>query len=213
MTEPHYLSTRANWEAAANADGARVEEAVANTLRSYLDATYPGVYEVSRHPTDFDQIYLEEDMRLHPDAYEKPAAPEAGDIWYNKEIGRFECQGKKNACAQKMGLIPDTKIRHLKTGLSYFIEAKQQNDSGNAHERACKYASPSILAAMQRKMGVTYHPVGYIFAGDLITKKKYQLELQLSFGFAAEHLFLWEKGLPPAALAAWFERVVKGLLD
>lgn len=209
---PHYLSTRANWEAAANATGASLEEAVRDTLRAYLDATYPGEFRVDSHPGDFKQLYLEEDYRRNPEIYSKPPIPVAGDIWYEPDNGLFMIQGARSATVAQMGCIPDVKISNLASGNTYYIECKAQNDAGNAHERACKFATPSFLDAMKRKMDVDYHPIGYLFSGDLINKKKYILELRLSFGFAADHMMLWQKTRPAADLARWFERTIKNLL-
>ena len=211
-TAPHYLSTRANWEAAANETGASLESAVASTFRAYLDETYPGQFRVDSHPTDFKQLYLEEDRRKSPEAYVKPDVPALGDIWYDEARQTFLVQGAKTPTVAQCGCVPDTKITCLATKKAYCIECKAQNDAGNAHERACKFATPSMIAAMQRKLGVDYHPIGYLFSGDLVTKKKYVLELQLSFGFAPGHLVLWPKARPAAQLAAWFESTIKPLL-
>ena len=212
MTEPHYLSTRANWEAAANETGASLESAGAGALRTYLDETYPGQFQVVSHPTDFKQLYLEEDRRRNPEAYAKPAAPVAGDVWYDEGRQTFLVQGAKSVAVAQCGCVPDVKIICLATKKTYYIECKAQNDAGNAHERACKFATPSMIAAMQRKMGVEYHPIGYLFSGDLVTKKKYVLELQLSFAFAADHLVLWPKIRPAQQLVDWFEKTIKSLL-
>ena len=212
MTEPHYLSTRANWEAAANETGASLESAVGGAFRAYLDETYPGQFQVDSHPTDFKQLYLEEDRRRNPDAYAKPTAPVTGDIWFDEARQTFLVQGVKSAAVAQCGCVPDVKITCFATKRSYFIECKAQNDAGNAHERACKFATPSMIAAMQRKMGVEYHPIGYLFSGDLVTKKKYVLELQLSFSFATDHLVLWPKNRPAQQLVTWFEKTVKRLL-
>ena len=211
-TTPHYLSTRANWEAAANATGASLESAVVGTLRAYLDETYPGQFTVESHPPDFNQLYLEEDRRLNPGAYLKPATPVPGDIWFDEARGTFVQQGAVSVGLARMGCIPDTKILCVSTGRPYYMECKAQNDAGNAHERACKFATPSMIEAIQRKKGITYHPIGYLFSGDLITKKKYVLELQLCFGFKREHLILWPKTRPAANLIEWFETVVKNLI-
>ena len=210
---PHYLSTRANWEAAANATGASLETVTADTLRAYVDDTYPGQFRVVAHPTDFKQLYLEEDHRRNPDNYKKPEKPVAGDIWFDTERGLFLVQGKgKTAAVAACGCVPDVKIVHISSGRSYFIECKAQNDAGNAHERACKYATPSMTDAMKRKMQVDYHPIGYLFSGDLITKRKYLLELEVSFAFSREHMLLWPKTRPAAELIGWFETTIKKLL-
>jgi len=205
-----HLSTRANWEAAANEAGASLESSVADTFRAYLDQTYPGEFRVVSHPTDFKQLYLEEDYRSNPEIYKKPETPALGDIWYDATKGLFLVQAKTPVIAQ-CGCVPDIKILCNATGKAYYIECKAQNDVGNAHERACKFATPSFIEAMKRKTG-DYHPIGYLFSGDLVAKRKYILELQVSFGFAKEHMILWPKTRPAQQLAAWFETVIKGLI-
>ena len=212
MSAPHYLSQRANWEAAANATGASLENAVADTLRAYLTEVYPGQFEVVTHPTEFKQIYLEEDMRRNPAMYFKPKVPVAGDTWFDPARKAFVTQGASKPAVAQCGFVPDIKIKCIGTGRSYYAECKAQNDAGNAHERACKFATPSVIEAMQRKMGADYHPIGYLFSGDLITKKKYLLELELCYGFKREHMLLWPKARPAAALIAWFEETIKKLL-
>lgn len=212
MAQPHYLSTRANWEAAANETGASLESAVAGAFRAYLNETYPGQFQVDSHPTDFKQLYLEEDHRRSPETYVKPAAPVEGDIWFDEARQTFLVKTAKGVAVAQCGCVPDVKVTCLTTKKPYFIECKAQNDAGNAHERACKFATPSMITAMQRKLGVDYHPIGYLFSGDMITKKKYILELQLSFNFAPGHLIMWPKARQTEPLVSWFETTIKRLI-
>lgn len=209
-SEQHYLSKRGNWEAAANANGASLEEAVAATLAAYLEAQYPGAYTVESHPSDFKQLYLEVDYKRNPEVYSKPENLIKDSIWFDVDRKVF-LQGPSEKQAQ-CGCIPDVKITSKATGHSYFIECKAQKDEGNAQERACKYATPSFLRAIQEKLGVGYHPIGYLFSGQLVKKRKYVLELQLSFGFAANHLLLWDPERPAEALVSWFETCIRPLI-
>lgn len=215
---PHYLSQRENWEAAANRDGRDIEEKVVAILRGWLEATYPGEFGVESHPTDLRQIYLEDDYSRNPAAYARPAAPTADDIWWDAEKGVFMTLRGSKTTPASLGCIPDVKLWSKRTGRAYFLECKRQNDSGNAHERCAKYATPSMIALIQKKLGgVAYHPVGYLFTGPLITKRKYILELRATFGFAADHLLLWKEGgedaaAGAAALTGWVAAVVLPLL-
>jgi hypothetical protein len=210
-SEPHYLSRRANWEAAANAAGASLEDAVASTLRAYLDTEYPDMYTVETHPGDFKQLYLEIDYKRNPGEYAKPETMTKDSVWFDP-VRRIFIQGPAGKVAQ-CGCIPDVKIISKKSGKAYFLECKAQKDEGNAQERACKYATPSFLRAIQEKMEVDYHPIGYLFSGQLVNKRKYILELQLSFGFAADHLLLWKPERPADVLVGWFERTIRPLLE
>ncbi len=209
-SQPHYLSRRGNWEAVAVQVGGSLEKAVASTLESYLSSQYPDTYSIETHPGDFKQLYLEFDYQLHPTAYNKPATVTEDTIRFDSTKGLF-LQGPTAKVAQ-CGCIPDIKITSKKTGHSYYIECKAQKDEGNAQERACKYATPSFLQAIRDKLKVSYHPIGYLFSGQLITKRKYILELQLSFGFAPEHLLLWDTA-KPEALISWFEATIRPTLN
>ena len=111
----------------------------------------------------------------------------------------FACSG---------GCIPDGKIEHLASGRKCFLECKNQEDAGNAHERAAKYATPSVIGFVQKKLGVSYHPFAHIFTGSMVESRKYVVELATTFGFAPNHLFLWKKQRPVEPLTEWLEAVI-----
>lgn len=213
-SQPHYLSRRENWEAAAIAAGGALETATAAALRDYFERVAPGQFRVVTHPKDLEQLYLEEDYKAYPADYAKSDKPEKGDICWNEDAKEFQKYTGSKWVRAQCGCIPDIKIMHLPSSRAYFIECKEQGDAGNAQERACKYATPSVLAAIRRRIGgVGYHPVGYLFSGKLVSKRKYIRELRLSFGFAANHLFLWDAERPVAALEAWVEGTIRPLLE
>jgi hypothetical protein len=214
MTEPtptapkHYLASRENWQMEAVTGGAKTRDDVADVIRAYLDAAYSGAYEVTKEPMDLKQLYYYHDWKQNPAVYGPTA-----EVWWDADAGRFlTWRAGKKVAASGGGCTPDVKILCKATGRAYFIECKHQNDSGNAHERAAKYATPSIVALIQEMMGVNYHPVGYLFSGSMVEKRKYRLELQATFAFAEDHLFLWGTAREPAALSGWLERVVVPLL-
>jgi len=191
------------WQKHALAAGDTCEGATTKALTALFEEFTD--YELVK-PNHLNQLYLEDDYAANPSSYAKPDAPKNGDIWY--EDGAFWEQAKDRKKRAKLGCEPDACIRHKPTGKLYFIECKNQNDAGNAHERACKYATPSMLDAIRRVMGVDYHPMGYIFSGSMVLKKKYILEIQCEFRFARDHLLLWHPDHPKEALKAWFERAV-----
>lgn len=205
----HYLAARDNWQLAAQKGGAETRDSTADVLRGYLDATYPGEFEVTKEPADLKQLYYAHDYKGNPAAYAKGA-----DVWWDEERRQFlSMRAGKPAPASGGGCTPDVKILCKATGRAYFIECKHQNDSGNAHERAAKYATPSIVGLIQECIGgATYHPVGYLFSGSMTEKRKYQLELRATFAFAGDHLFLWDTARSAGALTGWLERVVVPLL-
>jgi len=205
----HYLARRGNWQLAANQGGALAEHDTVNVIRDYLDTQYPGEYEVVAHPTDLKQLYYEYTYEQDPTLYVKPAAPTSEDVWYDTAKAVFmTMKGGKEVVASSGGCIPDIKIRCAGTGLICFIECKNQNDAGNAHERAAKYATPSVISFVQKKLGVTYHPFGHIFTGAMVDSRKYVLELATTYGFAPQHLFLWKKERPIDPLVQWLETVI-----
>ena len=209
----HYLAARENWQAEAQAGGAKTRDDVADVIRAYLDERHPGAYEVTKEPMDLAQLYYWHDYRRNPELYREAA--EGSDVWWDSARGAFmtrKGEGKVATFAMGGGCKPDVKILCRATGRAYFIECKHQNDSGNAHERAAKYATPSIIGLIKERIGVSYHPVGYLFSGSMVEKRKYRLELQATFAFAEDHLFLWGTAREPAALSGWLERVVVPLL-
>jgi hypothetical protein len=210
MAVEHYLARRGNWQLIAHQGGTRAELDTAQVIRGYLDKTYPGIYDVKSHPTDLSRIYYEYTYDLDPSMYAKPATPTSDDVWLDTASGEFRTLGKngKEVESSGGGCIPDIRIMHMKTRRKCFIECKNQGDAGNAHERAAKYATPSIISYVQKKFGMDYHPFGHLFTGQMVEKRKYQVELATTYGFAPNHLFLWKKDRPVEPLIEWLEKVL-----
>lgn len=213
MTAPlHYLARRANWQLQANQDGALTEGDTLKVTKSYLDSVYPGEYKVLHHPAWFGQPYLEMDYEKNPLSYKKPETPQDGDEWFDEDRKLFIRQKGKGIEVIKETFVPDTGILHIASGRRYVIECKRQNPAGNAHERACKYSSPSMIEFIKKKLGVEYHPVGYLFSGGIASHKAYVRELKAFFGFAGNHLLLWTENRRPEILTEWLESNVLPLL-
>ena len=207
------LSSRENWQSIANNRGADLETVVEIVIREFLNEKYPGQFIVKKKPTDLQQIYLEEARIKNPFKYDKSAVPKLGETWYDEATTSFVTQSKtipKKATGG--GCIPDMLIRHKTTKKAYLMEIKSQGADGNAQERAAKFATPSILAAIQRKLGVAYHPIGYLFSGEMVMKEKYILELEATYGFAHEHLMLWKPSRQVDVLCEWVDRIIVPLL-
>lgn len=208
----HYLSLRANWQLKANQDGSLTEADTVKVIQSYLDSVYPGEYEVCVDPPWFGQPYLEMDFEDNPDDYKEPTVPKEGDEWFDVKQNLFVRQESRSVKPIRETFVPDAGIRHIASGRRYAIECKRQKAAGNAHERACKYTSPSILAFIKKKLGVDYHPIGYVFAGGIVEDKSYCRELRAFFKFAEEHLLLWKEDRKPEILVDWLESTVLPLL-
>ena len=209
MQTLHYLARRGNWQLAAHQGGAMAEADTMTAIRTYLDTAYPGQWEVTTQPKDLDQIYFEYTYERDPTRYAKPAVPTAEDVWFDEALKVFlSMSGAKVKPATGGGCRPDGMIKNKATGLCIFIECKNQAAAGNAHERGAKYATPSVIAHVQKKLGVTYHPFGHIFTGALVETRKYVVELETTYGFAPNHLLLWRKERPVEPLTQWLEAIL-----
>jgi hypothetical protein len=212
MAALHYLARRANWQLQANQDGSLAEAAVIKVLKSYLDSVYPGEYEVCARPPWFGQPFLEMDYEDNPELYTKPEVPVKGNVWFDTERNLFMKHNGKREETIKETFVPDTGIRHIPSGRRYAIECKKQQAKGNAHERACKYTTPSMIDFMKKKLEVDYHPVGYVFSGGIVEHEGYCREIRAFFKFARGHLLLWKENRSPILLTNWLESTVLPLL-
>jgi hypothetical protein len=206
----HYLAARGNWQKVAQQGGTRAEADTIDVIRDYLNTTYPGMYDVQKHPQDLRQMYYEYTYELDPELYRKPETPTSEDVWFDGEFRTLK--SGKEVRASGGGCEPDIGITHLPTGRKYFIECKNQGDAGNAHERAAKYATPSVIGFIKKKLKIDYHPFGYLFTGAMVESRKYQIELATTYGFAANHLFLWKKERPVEPLTQWIEDVLSSFV-
>lgn len=206
----HYLSKRANWQAKANQGGILAEKDVAETIRIYLDTLYPGEWLVERKPQELRQVYYEYTYERNPERYVVPEHPTDTDVWYCPTLQHFRTLKKRVAAGG--GCEIDCKIEHIRSGKKIFLEVKNQGGAGNAHERAAKYATPSIIAHVQKKFNITYNPFGYIFTGEMIDRLDYRIELETTYGFARDYLFMWSKEHPVDPLVQWLESAILPVL-
>jgi hypothetical protein len=206
----HYLARRGNWQLVAQQGGTLATSDTASVIRSHLDTAYPGQYEVVREPTDLKWMYFDYTRKLEPAAYAKPAHPTGKDLWWDEEKGIYMTWAgiKEVPVRGGGGCIPDIKITHIPSGRRMFLEVKHQNDAGNAHERAAKFATASVIAHVQKMLGVTYNPFAHVFTGEMVESRKYQVELVTTYGFDLSHLFLWKVGRPVEPLVEWLEAII-----
>jgi len=204
--EKHHLSQRDNWQAEANQGAVLAEKTFVNTVRNYLDEKYPGEWIVTPKPQDLRQIYYEYTYERNPERYAKPEQPTDSDVWYCPTLKQFRTL--KRQFASGGGCEIDCKIEHIRSGKKIFIEVKNQGPAGNAHERAAKYATPSIISHVQKKFNISYNPFAYMFTGEMVDRLDYRVELETTYGFAQDCLFMWSKEHPLEPLVQWLESTI-----
>lgn len=206
----HYLARRGNWQLLAQQGGSHAERDTAKVIEAHLLANYPDQFTVTKHPDDLKWMYFDYTRELDPSMYVKPEEITEGGVWWDEEKGIYMTTGvyRPVACRGGGGCIPDLKIQHNASGRRQFLECKNQNDAGNAHERAAKYATPSVISFVKKKFGVTYHPFSHIFTGSMVENRKYVVELATTYGAEPNHLFLWKAGRPLEPFIEWLDAVI-----
>lgn len=214
QTNTHYLAQRENWQAQANADGAAHERDVEDVFKAYFATEDGSAFEYIKHPTMLDQCFLEYQYKKDPSKFAKPEKPEKGQIYFDQSKGRFLKFTGKSWTQAKEGMIPDGQIRCKATGRSILIEDKKQNDSGNAHERACRYAAPKVKNFITQKLGLTpdTEPIAWIFSGSIATNQKYIDEIEFCFpdGYTIMVKPTQDKA---AILISWFNTKIRPMLS
>ena len=212
----HYLSIRSNWQLIANQSGNKHEATLFEALKSVLPTDQ---YEIIRKPDWFGQPYLEYAHSVSP--LVKPDQPQDGDVWYDETSKQFMRQSFRRqgditlsvVSPVKETFVPDIGIEHLQTGRKYIMECKYQKAEGNAHERACKYMTPGLIAIVQAKLGANYHPIGYAFDGGIARDAGYRREILTFAGpTLSPHVFFWIDQTPES-VHQWFMQTVHPLLS
>ena len=112
------------------------------------------------------------------------------------------------------GVIPDYLIRNVETGRAVFVEIKRQRAAGNAHERACKYFTPGILASARQIANQPEDtiPFWWVFTNGIATDARYRREIMHWFRGVEAHLLLWEDINDPAVVTHHFDTHIRPLL-
>ena len=77
------------------------------------------------------------------------------------------------------GIVLDTKITNTKTGLSLYVENKQGNNGGNAHERVYKFLSTPLKELVREQYNTVEQPFFLVFSGRTFQGQKYKDEINL----------------------------------
>ena len=117
------------------------------------------------------------------------------------------------AYAGQWGAVPDLSVENIRNKRIVWIEIKRQNAKGNAHERACKYFTPGMLAK-GRELGGVARPYFFVFSGPMVTAPKYSAELDTWFDSDGwrDHLLKWRQH-DPVELCEWFDDAIRPSLD
>lgn len=206
------LAARANWQLGANQGGAAHENIVEKAFTEFFATEAGANYEFIAKPKILDQLFLEEDYKRNPAKYAKPAEPKKDDTYFDEDRRRFFRWTGRGWTEKKLGMIPDGMIRNKVTGKAHLLEDKRQNGAGNAHERACRYGMPKIVAAIQERLKINTQPVSWIFAGNMTVDEKYILEIAATF--PDEHVLLVKPtDVAEGVIIEWFNRTIRPLLD
>lgn len=116
---------------------------------------------------------------------------------------------------KQWGVKPDFAVENTNTGRIVFVEVKRQHAEGNAHERACKFFAPGLVAAA-REIGnirLEHYPYFWVFTNGMTESERYRAII--SFWFSASgaenHLLLWDKS--PVQLLDFFQDKMRPVLD
>lgn len=112
------------------------------------------------------------------------------------------------------GVVPDAAIRSRSTGRTVYIEVKRQREKGNAHERACKYFAPGIIASARTiaKQPEGVIPFWWVFTNGIATDPKYVQEIRHWFQGIEGHLLLWKSIGDFNPVIDHFERHIRPML-
>lgn len=113
------------------------------------------------------------------------------------------------------GIKPDYVIRNVETGKAIYVEIKRQRAAGNAHERACKYFAPGIIASAQEiaNQPDDVIPFWWIFSNGIAEDSRYQREILHWFKSIERHVLLWDNLKDSSAVERHFDTHIRPLLD
>lgn len=183
------LRKRANWQTISGLKALKTEERFKSALQIALDAVYPDLFKVERHPKDFGNIYS---------TYNLPQNVQ--DKIYNIDVKELNGRGKPK---YSWGISMDFAIRNLKNKKVIFGEIKRQDGwvettdmaagRGNAHERSCKYFTPGLLKVLRETSGVSNDilPFWVVLVGDITRDPRRNREIAFWFQGYEKNFYMW----------------------
>lgn len=112
------------------------------------------------------------------------------------------------------GIAPDGVIRNTKSGRAVYVEIKRQRNAGNAHERACKYFAPGIIASAREVAGQPDDviPFWWIFSNGIASDPRYVQEIMHWFRGVEGNVLLWQSLDDYEPVIDHFERYIAPML-
>lgn len=112
------------------------------------------------------------------------------------------------------GIVPEAVIRNSRTNRAVYVEVKRQRNAGNAHERACKYFAPGIIASARAiaNQPDDIIPFWWIFTNGIATDPRYVQEITHWFRGVEDNLLLWRAIRDYEPVVDHFERCIKPML-
>lgn len=197
------LRKRANWQTTSGHKALATEELFQKALQSALNAVYPDLFIVDRHPKEFNDIYST--YALPQDILEKI---------YNIDTSLKTAKGTPK---YTWGINMDFAIRNTKNGKILFGEIKRQDGwiettsmqagRGNAHERSCKYFTPGLLRIMREtgKLPNTILPFWLVIVGDITRDPRRNREIAYWFQEYTKNYYMWRDTSDVGDMLDFFE--------
>ncbi len=197
------LRNRANWQTISGAKALHTEQIFQISLQTALDAVYPNLFKVDRHPPEFSDIYST-----------FPLDKSVLDEIYNVDVSKKNSKGKPK---YQWGISMDFAIRNLSNGKILFGEIKRQDGwtentnmqagRGNAHERSCKYFTPGLMRVLRKAGGLSEEilPFWLVIVGDITRDPRRNREIAFWFQEYTKNYFMWRDTNDVGSLLDFFE--------
>ena len=128
--------------------------------------------------------------------------------------GIYGTRTDKQGRTSQHGIEPEGMIINQDNGKAVFVEMKRQRPAGNAHERACKYMMPGIIASMQEAACQPSEviPMWWIFTNGIAKDPWRRQEIGHWFKGLERQLMFWPDWSDYDSLIHRFEEDIKGML-
>lgn len=198
------------------------ENGITKIISDYTEEKYKLTYSIGKPTTGFftqfhfhlelwnKEIIVQTEQPSNPTLYN--GTPSNTNIYYNKNDGLLYCyNGKEWEClrGRRAGVIPDLMIVNNNNSNIFFVEHKNQQAAGNAHERMCRYFP--LISFIQKYSGLNYYPFGAVFTGGICQDPGYVREISNYFWEHPAHRLFWD-GNNKEIIIEYFEEIIIPLI-